>query len=271
MEFKTRAAFLVVLLAAGLFGCDRTITGPTSRPAAVSEPPAPPPGNPNPPFHVADVVLSGVVFETTNDGQIPIAGVDVLNGEGNSATTDANGFYSFGPVWVCPCAAQPWIQAGTTFVWVTKQGYADPPGTPGSAFGNFVPSPGTRDVKIDGNTRFDIELVRRSDPMSDIVPAARGGIAGVRRVDMKVSRSGTATVTLQWPDADYSLQLYVTSGICPDVTGLLAGMCTILGKTRPGDRPGVVASPVTNGDLNTIWVLNPDPAPQPFTIATTIE
>ena len=32
------------------------------------------------------------------------------------------------------------------------------------------------------------------------------------------------------------------------------------------DFSGAVTSPVTNGDLNTIWVLNPDPDPQSFTV-----
>jgi hypothetical protein len=86
-----------------------------------------------------------------------------------------------------------------------------------------------------------------------------------------MSRSGTATITLQWPDGDYSLQLYVTSGTCLDLTALLAGTCTTVGKTRPGDRPGVVARPVTSGDPNTIWVLNPDSFPQPFTVVIGIE
>ncbi|MEO5898291.1 MAG: hypothetical protein ABIS06_21600 [Vicinamibacterales bacterium] len=111
----------------------------------------------------------------------------------------------------------------------------------------------------------------RPQPTSDVVPPATGGVAGFRRIDMVMSRTGTATVTLQWPDGDYSLQLYVTSGTCLDLTGLLTGMCTISGKTRPGDRPGVVASRVTSGDLNTIWVLNSDPAPQPFTVDVRIE
>jgi hypothetical protein len=91
------------------------------------------------------------------------------------------------------------------------------------------------------------------------------------RRDAVMSSSGTATVTLQWPDGDSTLQLYVTSGPCPDVTALLTGECTVLGRTRPGDRPGVVASPVTSGDLNSIWVLNLDAAPQPFTLETRID
>jgi hypothetical protein len=92
---------------------------------------------------------------------MPIAGVVVANGEGSYATTDANGRYLLGPVWVCPCSAQPWIEAATTFLWVSKDGYGDPAGTAGSVFWPGTASPGTRDVKIDGDTRFDIELVRR--------------------------------------------------------------------------------------------------------------
>jgi hypothetical protein len=108
-------------------------------------------------------------------------------------------------------------------------------------------------------------------PASNIVPAANDGIPGVHRLDVVASRSGTATVMLRWPNGDFSLQLYVTSGACPDVTGLLTGLCSTLGKTRPGDRPGVVASTVTSGELNTIWVLNSDASPQPFTIDIRIE
>ena len=105
-----------------------------------------------------------------------------------------------------------------------------------------------------------------SQPASKIVPAASGGVPGVYRFDVVMSHSGTATVTLRWPDADYSLQLYVTSGACADTTSLVTGACMILGRTRPGDLPGVVTSPVNSGDLNTIWVLNTDPAPQSFMV-----
>ena len=83
--------------------------------------------------------------------------------------------------------------------------------------------------------------------------------------------SGTATVSLRWPNADFSLQLYVASGVCADTTSLMTGGCTILGNTRQGTLPGVVSGPVIGGDRYTIWVLNPDPAPQSFSVAVTIE
>ena len=108
-------------------------------------------------------------------------------------------------------------------------------------------------------------------PTTNTVPAANNGEVGVYRSDVTMSRSGTATVTLRWPNADFSLQLYVTSGVCADTTSLVTGGCTILGRTRQGSLPGVVMSPVTGGDLNTIWVLNPDPFPQDFRVDVYIE
>jgi hypothetical protein len=102
------------------------------------------------------------------------------------------------------------------------------------------------------------------------VPAAINGVDGFHRSDVTMSRSGTATVTLRWPNGDFSLQLYVTTGACADSASLVAGACTVLGRTRPGDLPGVVTGPVTGGDLNTIWVLNSDPFPQGFAIVVEI-
>jgi hypothetical protein len=86
-----------------------------------------------------------------------------------------------------------------------------------------------------------------------------------------MARSGTATVTLRWPNANLSLQLFVTSGVCADPAILLTGGCTILGNTRPGTLPGVVTIPVAGDDRYTIWVLNPDPFPQDFRVDVYIE
>lgn len=108
-------------------------------------------------------------------------------------------------------------------------------------------------------------------PTTPVVPAANNGDVGAYRLDVTMARSGTATVTLRWPNADFSLQLYVTDGACADITSLVTGGCTVLGRTRPGSLPGVVTSGVTGGDANTIWVLNPDPFPQSFTVNVVIE
>ena len=108
-------------------------------------------------------------------------------------------------------------------------------------------------------------------PMTNTVPGANDYEIGVYREDITMSRSGTATVTLSWPDGDFSLQLFVTSGVCADPIVLVTGGCTILGSTRPGSLPGVVTGAVTAGDLNTLWVLNPDAAPQSFNVDVKIE
>ena len=43
------------------------------------------------------------------------------------------------------------------------------------------------------------------------------------------------------------------------------------GQNAAGKSPGVVTRPVTSGDLNTIWVLNPDPVPLSFRVDVNIE
>jgi hypothetical protein len=107
-------------------------------------------------------------------------------------------------------------------------------------------------------------------PQAQTVPASNHGAPGVNRFNVAMSHSGTATVTLTWPNGDFSLQLYVTRGACADASGLVAGACTILGTTRPGTRPGLVTSAVVSGDMITVWVLNPDEDPQTFTVGVEI-
>jgi hypothetical protein len=116
-------------------------------------------------------------------------------------------------------------------------------------------------------------FVQESSPIAQpaqTVPASNGGVPGVSRFDVTISHDGTATVTLQWPNGDFSLQLYVTTGACADATGLVAGACNILGATRPGTRPGVLTSPVVSRDVVTVWVLNTDEHPQDFTVGVAI-
>ncbi len=162
MTIRTRTGLLLLVLAAGLPGCDGGRPSVPSGPSTLPPPQTPSPGNSA--FSVADVTLSGVVSEVTPNGLVPLEGVGVSNGEGEYAVTDANGFFSIRPVWVCPCSAQPWIEAGTTLLWLYQDGYDDPAGQPPSLFarGLVNPGPGWRDVTIDGDTRFDTQLVRRS-------------------------------------------------------------------------------------------------------------
>jgi hypothetical protein len=103
------------------------------------------------------------------------------------------------------------------------------------------------------------------------VPAAHDGVAGVYKMDITITRSGTATMTLTWPDADFSLQLYLTGDACADTTSLLTGACRILGASRVGNPPVTVTIPVNNGDTNTVWVVNRDHLPQSFTVDIQIE
>ena len=92
-------------------------------------------------------VLSGMVYETTPDGRVPLDGV-VLYCDGCGSpvghtfvTTDADGLYRFG--WTLN--GKNWIQ------FHSKDGYR----YAGPIEPNGIP------VNVNGDTRFDIELVKR--------------------------------------------------------------------------------------------------------------
>ena len=104
-------------------------------------------------------------------GRVPIEGVRVQSDYFHvfptpDAVTDSNGFFSFRRVWVCACSWAPWVDAGITSIYVDKDGYEVPAGQPASIFGrrldtDVLPDLRLRDVTINGDTRFDIELVRQ--------------------------------------------------------------------------------------------------------------
>jgi hypothetical protein len=158
MTSGTRAGFLILGLTAGLAGCDDATPQPPTGPSPIQQAPRQS-TSPSafPPGVLSDNTLSGVVFELTAKGRAPIEAVAVyceLCGASthNWASTDSDGFYTFTGVW----------NAGVlpTSLSVGKAGYVDPPGLPAVTPPN--PSgPGWRQVMVIGDTRFDIELVRR--------------------------------------------------------------------------------------------------------------
>jgi hypothetical protein len=155
MTPRLRSAFVLSALVMGLAGCSDAPPPyvPTAPSAPVSARPSPEPA-----VYVSDVTLSGVAFEETPTGRAPIEGVRVYcepcGAETHSdAYTDSNGFYSFTGVWIDP-AHFP------TRLWISKDGYIDPPGLPKTT----PPNPsgaGWREVVINGDTQFDVQLVRR--------------------------------------------------------------------------------------------------------------
>jgi hypothetical protein len=163
MANRTHTGILTFVLATGLVGCDRGRGPWPTAPSATVPLPPPVPNTGGPAYSVADVTLSGVVYEVTSAGPVPVEGVIVENGEGEYTVTDAKGIYKLRPIWVCPCSYNPTVRAGTTYLWVSKNGYTDPPNQPASVFwapGTHLGERGWRDVTINGDTHFDVQLAR---------------------------------------------------------------------------------------------------------------
>jgi hypothetical protein len=93
---------------------------------------------------VPTYTLSGVVSEMTPNGEVPLSGVDVYWSEYKGTMTDENGEYRIDGMF-----------AGTQPMWIKKEGYMfaiDIPHRMGEPW---------RDVSVIGDTRFDVQLVRR--------------------------------------------------------------------------------------------------------------
>ncbi len=161
MTDRAQVALLVIVMAAGLAGCEGG--GPT-RPSTLQQPNVTPPtGGPPGVSALNGVTLYGVVTETTPAGPVPIEDVSVYCdacGEfGHTwARTDANGYYSFSGD--LAAGGGIWLGDGPILLAVRKEGYDDPPDLPPAS--TRLPSgPGWREVTIGGDTRFDVQLVRR--------------------------------------------------------------------------------------------------------------
>ena len=145
MANRTPVTLLVLMLGAGLAGCDGSrAPGPTAPSLGQPQPPQPPP---------LTYLLSGVVSEVTPDGSRPLAGVtlQILTCRGESRpdgmttqVTEADGAYRVTDV----CA-------GSAYVWAGKEGFANRVPPTARCDGDCL------EVRITGDTRFDLEFVRR--------------------------------------------------------------------------------------------------------------
>ena len=156
MTSRTLLRIPLWVLLVGLAGCggtDSLPSGPSAVPPQAVVPP-PPTGIWLDGYTLMGVSLSGIVYESTMTGPMPIAGALVyceLCGEITHtwATADANGFYSFSGD--LANGGGVWLSAGKlTPASARADGYHDPSGLLGR-----------REVLIVGDTRLDFELVRR--------------------------------------------------------------------------------------------------------------
>ena len=168
MRNQTVVGIALLVLAQGVAGCGGTDSSSTPLgPSPVAPQAAPPPPGPQGSwpagYTLTGVSLSGVVYESTPTGRVPIPGVrvycELCGTETHTFTTaDASGLYIFpGDL---ASGGGVWLSGGPTPVFVENNGYRDPLGLP--PFSGVCPSGfGCREVLINGDTRFDIELVRR--------------------------------------------------------------------------------------------------------------
>lgn len=163
MRHRTFVLGGALVLGLGLGGCGGSdspatpLTPSPLPPQAVVRAPAP-----RPPGTLTGVSLSGVVYELTPTGRRPIPRAYVYCEACSEEThmfvlADEGGFYHFsgdvargGGVWLTHGVPTDIAVGGY------NPDYVDPPGLTPAYRG-----PGWREVLIDGDTRFDIELVRR--------------------------------------------------------------------------------------------------------------
>jgi hypothetical protein len=164
MTNRTQIAGFLLVLAGGLAGCNGDVPSPTA-PSPPIQRTVIPPGSSyggNGDYVRVGVTLFGVVFETTAAGRVPIADAEVYcdacGESGHTALrTDANGYYSFNGD--LASGGGIWMATPSTTLFFGKEGYDDPPGlspTPGLPAGR-----GWRSVPINGDTRFDVQLIRK--------------------------------------------------------------------------------------------------------------
>ena len=158
MAIRTSTRFLTMVLAMGLSACSGITSSSPTGPSTIQPPPIP---RPNGSEYVVDATLSGVVYEVTPSGRVPIQGVFFYSSEVAGGLTDINGVFKVRPVWVCPCEWAPSVESNMTAIAFSKSGYEDPAGLPESVFAFTGGSDGHRDVKIRGDTRIEVELVRK--------------------------------------------------------------------------------------------------------------
>ena len=157
---RKRHVLVYLLVVQGLAACGGSPLPSAPSPSVAPAPVAPPPATGI--SILADATLSGRVYEVVGPpgATAGIEGVAVYCEQCGASThnwayTDSNGEYVF-PKGV-------WTEGHPSFpvlIFLQKDGYQDPVGLPATTPTN--PSgPGWREVVINGDTRFEIELVRR--------------------------------------------------------------------------------------------------------------
>ena len=93
MTNRTHMGFLLLVLAVGLAGCNGAITPAPTAPSPSPQQTLQPANSGGDTFYMTNLTLSGMVYEMTPAGRVPIAGVQLWSSEQAGADTDSNGMY----------------------------------------------------------------------------------------------------------------------------------------------------------------------------------
>lgn len=167
MTGRNLARVVLLVIAQGLAGCGGSVSSitplaPTPVPVQAVPPASPTGWSYGNGYVRTGVTLFGEVFEATPTGRAPIAGAEIYCdacGEFGHTflKTDANGYYQFSGDF--SAGGGVWLNGATTPLNVGKEGYRDPDALP-TPTSHLPGGQGWREVRINGDTRFDIELVR---------------------------------------------------------------------------------------------------------------
>ena len=106
MTNRTHMGFLLLVLAVGLAGCNGASTPAPTAPSPSPQQTLQPANSGGDTYYMTNLTLSGMVYEVTPAGRVPIAGVQLWSSEQAGADTDSNGMHRAKPVClpvhICP-------------------------------------------------------------------------------------------------------------------------------------------------------------------------
>ena len=89
-------------------------------------------------------------------------------------------------------------------------------------------------------------------------------------VAFTAQRNGTVDVNVNWNNASNDIDIYVTTGNCPNRDSLISGLCNVIAFSESASaKPEVLTFAASNGTAYRVWALNLGPSTETITIRLT--